>query len=75
MVRLQRLRYLRERKALSQRELAERSGVNRVTIVRLETGAQEPHPRTTRRLAEALGVEPADLMGPEDDESTETRAA
>ena len=75
MVKLQRLRLIRERKALSQRDLAERSGINRVTIARLETGLQAPHPRTTRRLAEALGVEPADLMGAEDDEPLCERAA
>jgi transcriptional regulator with XRE-family HTH domain len=69
MVKLLRLRGVRERKALSQRELAERSGVNRVTIARIEAGLQEPHPRTTRRLAEALGVEPAELMATGDEDA------
>jgi transcriptional regulator with XRE-family HTH domain len=47
--------------ALSQRELAQQSGVSHPTIARLERGT-DAHPRTVRRLAEALGVKPADLM-------------
>jgi transcriptional regulator with XRE-family HTH domain len=46
---------------LSQRELAERAGVSHVTIARLE-GGQDAHPRTVRKLAEALRVTPADLQ-------------
>ena len=47
--------------ALSQRELAKSAGVSHVTIARLESG-HDAHPRTIRKLAEALGVKPADLM-------------
>ncbi len=64
VVKLTRLRYVRERKALTQQELAVRSGVSRPTIARIESGRTEPYPQTTRRLAQALGVEPEALMEP-----------
>ena len=56
-----RLRELREDKALSTRELAEISGVHRHTIIRLENAQTGAHPRTIRKLAQALGVEPKAL--------------
>jgi transcriptional regulator with XRE-family HTH domain len=43
------------------RELEEKSGVSYNTIWRIEAGRQGAHPRTLRKLAEALGVEPAEL--------------
>lgn len=46
---------------LSQRELATKAGVSHVTVARLE-GGHDAHPRTIRKLAEALEVRPADLM-------------
>ena len=57
-----RLRQLRRERAWSQRDLARHSGVSQDTITRLETGQREAQPRTMRRLAEALGVEPRELM-------------
>jgi DNA-binding XRE family transcriptional regulator len=56
------LRMLREQRALSQSDLAERSRVTQVTISRIENG-KAAHPGTVRKLAEALGVEPGELMG------------
>lgn len=67
-MKLTRLREVRERKVLSQRDLAERAKVDRTTIARLEAGEGDPHPRTIRRLAEALGVEPLELWTEEGDE-------
>jgi transcriptional regulator with XRE-family HTH domain len=64
MVQLARLRTVRLRKALTQQQLAERAGVNRVTIARLEGGKDQPFPTTVRKLADALGVQPEDLMEP-----------
>lgn len=63
---LKRLRTLRLRRALSQRDLAARAGVSQVTIVRLERGEAEPRPSTVRKLAAALGVDPAELVGEPD---------
>jgi len=65
MVKLTRLRTVRERAALTQRELAERAGVNYVQISRIENGDAQPRPGTVRKLATALGVAPVDLMEPE----------
>ena len=56
------LRELREHKALSLRELAERSGVALATIHRVEQGKTGAWPRTVRKLAEALEVEPHELL-------------
>jgi transcriptional regulator with XRE-family HTH domain len=60
-----RLREWRERAALSQGELAERSGTSRATIADLEAGNRRGQPKTVRRLSEALGIEPEDLYGRE----------
>lgn len=53
---------LRERQALSQKELAERAAIGRSTVARIENGASARWV-TIRVLATALGVEPAALMG------------
>lgn len=58
----EKLRRLRRERALSLRDLGERSGIAYDTINRLELGKQEARPRTIRRLAGALGVEPKELM-------------
>jgi transcriptional regulator with XRE-family HTH domain len=55
------LRELRFRLALTQLELAERAGVARTTIVRLEQGDENAGPGTIKKLARALGVKPTDL--------------
>jgi transcriptional regulator with XRE-family HTH domain len=64
MVTVPRLRALRERKALTQGELAERAALNRTTIARLESGGQNAFPSTVRKLAKVLDVEPEQLMAP-----------
>ncbi|MDD5701402.1 MAG: helix-turn-helix transcriptional regulator [Dehalococcoidales bacterium] len=56
-----RLKVIRERKFLSQRELAVKSGVHYVTIARIETGFVKPRFSTIRKLARALGVRPVDI--------------
>ncbi len=61
MQKLERLREERKRSRLTQEELAVLSGVNRVTIARLETGASKAKPETARKLARALKVRPEDL--------------
>ena len=60
-VNVQRLRELRQERALALRELGELSGVSLNTIWRIEAGRQGAHPRTIRKLAEALGVDTAML--------------
>ena len=62
--RLKNLRRLREQRALSQAELAERAGLSRATVVSLESERAGAQYATIRKLAEVLNVEPADLLGP-----------
>jgi transcriptional regulator with XRE-family HTH domain len=62
VLRTRRLRELRERVSLSQMELSERSGVSRATIADLELGKRGAQPKTRRKLAAALGVEPWELV-------------
>lgn len=60
------LRDRRQWRALSQAELAALSGVTKATIVNLEKPAhRRPHPRTIRKLAAALGIEPHELYAAE----------
>ena len=64
----QRLRELRVERALSLRALGERSGVAYDTINKLELGQRPARLSTIRKLADALGVEPRELMNGENDE-------
>ena len=57
------LRGLRQQAVLSQEQLAERSGVARDTISKLETGQRRAYPTTVRKLAAGLEVEPRLLFG------------
>ena len=57
-----RLRELRLDQALTVRALGERSGVAYDTINKLELGRRPAHASTIRKLANALGVEPRELM-------------
>ena len=59
---MQRLRELRRERALALRELGELSGISLQTIWRIEAGRQGAHPRTIRKLAGALGVDPSELV-------------
>jgi DNA-binding Xre family transcriptional regulator len=61
-VNVERLKELRRERVLSLRELEERSGVSYNTIWRIEDGRQGAHPRTVRKLANALGVQPSELI-------------
>lgn len=56
------LREVRKRRMFTQEELAQKSGVGVTTIVRIERNRVEPQGRTIRKLADALGVDPADLL-------------
>jgi transcriptional regulator with XRE-family HTH domain len=63
-----RLRELRRRKVLTLEELAEKASVGRNTIWRLEHGVMGAQPRTIRKLAKALDVEPEELVKTGDDD-------
>jgi len=51
-----RIRQLRERKGVSLRELARRSGVGAATLSRIESGEANPRLSTLLQLADVLGV-------------------
>jgi transcriptional regulator with XRE-family HTH domain len=57
------LQELREALMLSQRELARVSDTSQALISELELGKRRAQPRTVRKLAAALGVDPRDLTG------------
>ncbi len=59
----ERLKDLRIRRALTQEELAAAAGIGKNTVNRLERDLTEPRPPTLRKLARALGVDPAELVG------------
>jgi transcriptional regulator with XRE-family HTH domain len=58
------LRRVRESRLLTQQELADRSGVHRVTIASLETTSDAARFSTVRKLAAALEVDASELMQP-----------
>ena len=72
-----RLREVRERKFLSQQELADLTGMSKPNISRLERGIQRPFPSTVRKLAEGLGVPPEELVdwGTPDDATGDAKKA
>jgi len=53
---------IRRERGLSQRRLAELAGVNKVTLVHIETGKSSPNVETLEKLADALEVEVADFF-------------
>ena len=58
----ERLRRLRKEQLLTQQELSRITGISQDGISALETGKRDAHPGTIKKLAEALGVEPKELM-------------
>lgn len=60
------LREWRLAKVMTQEELAQTSGVTEATISRIETGQHEARISTVKKLAQALDIEPQQLIaGPE----------
>ena len=58
----ERLRQLREERALRQEDLAALAGIGKNTVNRIEKNHTEPHMTTVRKLARALEVDPAELV-------------
>ena len=58
----ERLKRLRTLNALTQAQLAERAGVTTATVARAERDEIEPHMTTVRKLSDALGVHPRELI-------------
>ncbi len=57
-----RLRALRESRNFTQQQLADAAGIGRITLVRIEGGQRSPRYETLVRLANALEIQPAELM-------------
>ncbi len=57
-----RLKRLREKRGWTQQVLAEKVGVSRVTIARVEIGNRKPSLELLYRLAKALKVKVGDLL-------------
>jgi transcriptional regulator with XRE-family HTH domain len=60
------VRRLREERFLSPSELAEKAGISRNTLYRIESGQYTAYPKTVRKIAAALGVQPTDLVSMEE---------
>jgi DNA-binding XRE family transcriptional regulator len=56
------LRVLRERRGLTQKEAAELADVSDLTLYRLETGKQTPYMPTVTKIARAYGVPLEELL-------------
>jgi transcriptional regulator with XRE-family HTH domain len=56
----------REQVLLTQEELAERAGIGTATLNRIEKDRVEPHFRTIRKIAKALGVDAKELIPEEE---------
>jgi transcriptional regulator with XRE-family HTH domain len=57
-----RIKSLRERRGMTQAQLAEKAGVSRTYLARLETARQDPTLSTLEKLAKALGVKVGRLV-------------
>ncbi len=60
---LKSLKQIRESQFLTQQELADKAGITRVAVARLESGKVDARFSTLKKLAEALGVKPQELVG------------
>lgn len=57
------LRQIRTRRALTQEQVAERANITTTAVARIERNEAEPRMTTLGKLAQALEVDPAELVG------------
>ncbi len=62
VVKLPRLRDIRQRRFVTQSEIADAAGLSRQTVNRIEEGQMPAQFKTVRKIAAVLGVEPRDLI-------------
>lgn len=60
----ERIRQAREKAVFGQAELARAAGISVAGLWQIEHGQREPRPVTIRKIANALGVSPSDLVHP-----------
>lgn len=58
----ERIKKIRKKKGITQEQLAERAGLNRTHLYRLETGRQSMTLRTLKIIADALDVRVRELV-------------
>ncbi|MFE3839464.1 helix-turn-helix transcriptional regulator [Pseudogemmobacter sonorensis] len=56
------VRVFRDWRGLTQAALADKAGVNRVTVAEIETGRKQGSVATLKKIADALGVDLDDLV-------------
>lgn len=64
------LKIARERKGLSQKDIAESIGVARSTYSLYESGNREPNVQTIKKIADILNVSADELLGIDDEPQT-----
>jgi transcriptional regulator with XRE-family HTH domain len=57
------LKRQRIRNALTQEDLAQQAGLTTASVARIERNETEPRMSTLRKLAKALDLDPAELVG------------
>lgn len=62
----ERLKYMRERRNMTQAELAKKADVSQSTIAQIESGKKDPSLSTIKKLSEALDVHIAILFASDD---------
>ncbi len=58
-----RLKQIRTRRALTQEQVAKRANITTAAVARIERNEAEPRMTTLHKLAQALEVDPAELVG------------
>lgn len=64
------LKNARERKGISQKDVAEKIGVAKSTYSLYESGNREPNVQTIKKIADVLSVSADDLLGLNDEPTT-----
>jgi transcriptional regulator with XRE-family HTH domain len=57
-----RLKHERIVQTMTQEQLARKAGISAAALVRIERNQADPHVSTIRKLADALGVDPRELL-------------
>ena len=65
---MNRLKELRQEKKLTQKELADKINVSKITVLRLENGESQIKPDKAQKLADFFGVSIAQLLGYDDND-------
>lgn len=71
---MNRLKYIRMERHMTQEELSKRSGVSRITIVRIESNTMNTTLRVMKRIADVLGCTVDDLIAEDGHEQGQASA-